>query len=65
MFFSCHVSHVHPVKIDAERITRNDREITNSLSYDGIEFPVREKIFLPRLKLKTVFPLISFVMKIS
>ena len=37
--------HINPVKIHPERITREDKKLVNSLNYDGIEFPVREKGF--------------------
>ena len=42
-FSWCHVRHINPVKIHPERITREDKKHVNSLNYDGIEFPVREK----------------------
>ena len=45
-FLWCHVRHINPVKIHPERITREDKKkLVNSLNYDGIEFPVREKDF--------------------
>ena len=44
-FLWCHIRHLHPLKIHAERITQNDKELVNDLDYDGIKFPVREKDF--------------------
>ena len=44
-FLWYHVRHITPVKIHPERITREDKKLVNSLNYDGIEFPVREKDF--------------------
>ena len=45
-FFSwCHVRHINLVKHHPGRITRIDRDFTNNLKYDGIEFPVQEKDF--------------------
>ena len=38
-------SHVNPVKIHPERITREDKELFNDLNYDRVGFPVREKDF--------------------
>ena len=44
-FLWYHVRHINPVKIHPERITPQDKNLVNSLNYDGIEFPVREKDF--------------------
>ena len=45
-FLWCHVTHINPVKIHPERITREYEKLVSSLNYDdGIEFPVREKGF--------------------
>ena len=44
-FLWCHVRHINPVKIHPERITREDKKLVNSLNYDGVGFPVREKDF--------------------
>ena len=44
-FLWCHVSHINPVKIHPERVTRKDKKLANDLDSDGIEFPVREKDF--------------------
>ena len=49
-FLWCYVRHVNPVKINPERITREDKELVNDLDYDGVGFPVREKDFT---KIKT------------
>ena len=47
-----------------ERITQNDKKLVNDLDYHRVEFPVREKI-LARLKRKTTFALMCFVMERS
>ena len=39
-FLWSHVRHINPVKIDLERITREDKELVNNLNYDGVGFPV-------------------------
>ena len=44
-FLQCHVKHINPVKIHPERITREDKELVNSLNYDDIEFSVKKKGF--------------------
>ena len=43
MFLWCYVRHINPAKIHPERVTRKDKKLVNNLSYDGIEFSVREK----------------------
>ena len=42
MFF---IRHINPVKINPERITREDKKLVNDLDYNRVEFPVREKDF--------------------
>ena len=44
-FLRCHVRHINLVKLDPERITQNDKKLVNDLNYDGVGFPVREKVF--------------------
>ena len=44
-FLWCHVRHINPLKEHPEKITKNDREIACSLTYDKIKFPVNEKDF--------------------
>ena len=44
-FLWCHVRHINLVKIHPQKIEREDKKLANSLNYDGIEFPVREKDF--------------------
>ena len=63
-FLWCHVRHNNPVKIHPERITEEDKKLVNSLNYDGIEFPVREKDF-SKIETKTIFALTCFVMKMN
>ena len=36
---------MNPVKIHPERITREDKRLVNDVTYDIVEFPVREKDF--------------------
>ena len=45
MFLWCHVRHINQVKIHPEIIIREGKNIFNSLNYNEIEFPVREKDF--------------------
>ena len=63
-FLWCHARHIYPVKIHPERITQNDEKLVNGLDYDGLSFLCKGKI-LARLKLKTIFELMCFVMKTS
>ena len=63
-FLWCHVRHINPIKIHPERITQKDKELVNDFDYDGIEFPVRKEDFI-KLKLKTTFASVLFVMKIN
>ena len=44
-FLWCHVRHINPVKIHPERITQNDKKLTNDFDYDKVGFPLREKDF--------------------
>ena len=44
-FLWCHVRHINPVNDHPGRIKKTDRDFTNNLNYDGIEFPVQEKDF--------------------
>ena len=39
------MSHINPVKIHPERITKEYKKLVKDLDYDGIEFPVQEKDF--------------------
>ena len=63
-FLWCHVRHINPIKIHPERISQKDKELVNDFDYDGIEFPVRKEDFI-KLKLKTTFASVLFVMKIN
>ena len=62
MFSWCHIKHLDPLRIHPERITKADNKMINDLYYEGIKFPVSKKI-LARLKRKTIFALMYFVMK--
>ena len=62
MFLWCHVRHINPIKIHPERITREDKNLFNSLNYDGLNFLCEKKI-LARLKKITTLALTCFVMK--
>ena len=42
-FLWCHVRHINSVKINPERITREDKKLANDLDYDQVGFPVPEK----------------------
>ena len=45
MFLWCHVRQINPVNKHPQRITWEDKKLVNSLNYDGIVFPVRDKGF--------------------
>ena len=40
-----HVRNINPKKDHAGKILKNDKRLASNLSYDGIEFPVKEKDF--------------------
>ena len=42
-FFGCHITHLNPLKIRPERITKADKNVVNDLDYDGIEFRVSKR----------------------
>ena len=42
-FLWSHIRHLNLVKTHPERITKEDREVSNDLDYEGIEFPVSKK----------------------
>ena len=44
-FLWCHVRHINPLKEHPQRVLKNDKNITEKLDYDGLEFPVQEKDF--------------------
>ena len=46
--------HINPVKIHPERITREDKNLVNSLNYDSAGFPVQEKDLTKILKKKNI-----------
>ena len=50
----CGVMHINPVKIHPERITREDKNLVNSLNYDSVGFPVQEKDLTKILKKKNI-----------
>ena len=60
----CHIRHINPVKIHAERITQKDKELLNDLIYNGIEFSMLDEI-LVKLKYKITFASMLFAMKIN
>ena len=62
MFSLVSCRRINPAKIHSERITKKDKELANDLDYDGIQFPVSE-IFFIKLKRKTTFASMFFVMK--
>ena len=44
-FLWYHIRHLNPLKIHPERITKQDKELTNTLDYEIIEFLVSKKDF--------------------
>ena len=63
-FLWCHVWHINPINIHLERITKNDKKLVNDLIMMELGFLFQKKI-LARLKRKTAFALMYFVMKNS
>ena len=64
-FIWCHVRHINPVKIHPERITREviyKKNLLIILIMMGLSFLCGKKI-LARLKKRTIFALMCFVMK--
>ena len=55
---------INPLKEHSEGITKKDKKLVKDLDYDGIDFPVQEKI-LVRLKKRTTFASMYFVTKIG
>ena len=45
-FLWCHVRHINPSKEHPGRIWEADERLASNLNYDGIEFPVEEKILI-------------------
>ena len=44
-FLWCHIKHLNALKIHPERITKQDKELINTLDYERIELPVSKKDF--------------------
>ena len=44
-FLWCHIRHLNPLKIHPERITKADKNMINSIDYEGIKFPVYKRDF--------------------
>ena len=63
-FLWCHVKHINAIKTHPERIRQSNKELANDLNMMGLSFLCEKKI-LARLKKRTVFALMCFVMKIS
>ena len=63
-FLWCHIRHSNLVKRYPERIAKEDKNMINDLDYEGIKFPVSKKN-IAKLKDKTIFALISFVIKMD
>ena len=49
-FLWYYITHLNPLKIHPERITKPDKNMVNDLDYEGIEFPLKR--ILARLKKK-------------
>ena len=62
-FPSYHIRHLNPLKIHLERIKKADKNMVNDLGYEDITFSASKKDF-GILKIKIMFALICFVMKI-
>ena len=62
-FLWCHVRHLNSVSKNPQRI-RKKGKLVSSANYEGIEYPVSKKITM-KLKNKTIFVLMCFVMKMD
>ena len=45
-FLWCHIRHSNPLKIHPRRITKQDKELIDTLDYERIEFLVSKKILI-------------------
>ena len=61
-FLWCHIRYNNPVKIHTERITKQDKELINTLDYEKNDFLCLKKILI-KLKWKTKFVSMFVVMK--
>ena len=57
-------THINPVRIYPERITKKNKQLVNDLDYDWLNFLCEKKI-LVRLKKRTTFASMCFVTKTS
>ena len=64
-FLWCFITHLSLLKRHPERITKEDKKVINDLDYEGIQFPVPKKKIIAKLKEKTIFALMCFVMKMD
>ena len=55
-FLWYHVRHINPSNENPERIKKTDKKIAKKLDYNGIEFPVQEKVF-NNIAVKTIYAL--------
>ena len=60
----CLVRHLNPLDKNPQRITKEDKNMINDLDYAGIKLPVSKQI-IAKLKEKTIFALMCFVMKMD
>ena len=62
-FLWCHIRHLNPLKIHPERITKQDKELINTLDHKRIEFPMSKKYF-NKIEMKNKICInVFFVMK--
>ena len=59
-----YIRHINPVKIHPKRTKQKDKEFVNDLNYEGIKLSMSEMILI-KLKLKTTFTWMFFVMKMN
>ena len=64
VFFGVILGNLELVKAHPERITKEDKNMINDLNYEGIDFLFQKKI-IAELKYKTIFTLISFLIKMD
>ena len=63
-FLWCHVRHINPSKEHPERIKKTDKKLLKNLIMMKLSFLFKKKI-LAKLKKRTIFVLMSLVMKMS
>ena len=64
MFFWCHIRHLNLVETNPQRITKEGKEMISKLDYGELNFLFQKNIIV-ELKVKTIFVLMCFVIKMD